>query len=166
MHTITNVLKKTLKPTQLPHLIQDIAICIPRILGGYLMAFNFGASKFGMPWSPADKDLQLFEVIDWFITDVEGYGGLLALAPSFFAWMGAASEAIGGLFLMAGLGTRFFSFLLFITMMVAIFCQQLPNGGLWNSLAPAGFAWIFLYGMTLGSGRIGLDHFIAKKYNF
>jgi putative oxidoreductase len=41
-----------------------------------------------MPWSPIDSNLGLFEVA-WFPKDVAGYGGIFAVAPAFFAWMGA-----------------------------------------------------------------------------
>jgi putative oxidoreductase len=38
----------------------------------------------------------------WFPKDVAGYGGIFAVAPAFFAWMGAFLEAIGGLLLLIG----------------------------------------------------------------
>ncbi|WP_435578765.1 hypothetical protein [Gilvibacter sp.] len=37
-----------------------------------------------MPWSPAEKELGLFEVVDWFPEDVKAFGGIFALAPTFF----------------------------------------------------------------------------------
>ncbi len=86
--------------------ISEIGIAIPRILCGILLTLDFGASKFGMPWTPDDKNLSLFEVAEWFSADVAGYGGVFAIASVFFAWMGAASEAIGGLFLVFGFQTR------------------------------------------------------------
>ena len=89
-------------PILLPHWSQDLFLIIPRIVCGYLLAFNFGAAKFGMPWSPADNNLGLFEVAFWFPNDVAEYGGIFAIAPAFFAWMGAFSEAVGGVFLLFG----------------------------------------------------------------
>jgi putative oxidoreductase len=76
--------------------------------------------------------------------------------------MGAFSEAVGGVFLLLGLQTRIFSFLIFCTMMVAIFMQQWGNGT-WNVLPALGFGWVSLFTMVLGSGRFGLDHLISKK---
>ena len=81
----------------------------------------FGADKFGMPWTADSQNLKLFEVSAWFPEDVAAFGGIFSIAPVFFAWMGAFSEAVGGLFLMLGLKTRIASFLITCTMLVAIF---------------------------------------------
>ena len=150
------------KPVIQSNWASEILFAIPRIFCGVVLAKDFGADKFGMPWSPSDKNLALFEVVDWFPQDVAEFGGLFALTPVFFAWMGAASEAIGGIFLALGLQTRIFSFLLICTMLVAIFCQQFQHG-MWNMLAPMGFLWVAMYGLVNGSGRIGLDYLIGKK---
>jgi putative oxidoreductase len=155
-------LKKQVKPICMPHWLQDVLLAVPRIVCGYLMAFDFGASKFGMPWSPAENNLKLFEVAFWFPEDVASYGGIFKMMPAFFAWMGAFSEAIGGLFLIVGLCTRPFSYLLVITMMVAVFLQQWDNG-LWSMLAGMGFMWVFLFTAVTGSGRFGIDYIISKK---
>jgi putative oxidoreductase len=156
------IFKKLIKPINLPYWWQDALLCIPRIVCGYLFAADFGAAKFGMPWSPADNNLQLFEVAFWFPGDVAEYGGIFAMFPAFFAWMGAFSEAVGGIFLMLGLATRPFSLLLVCTMLVAAFLQQSGNG-MWNMLPALGFLWITLYTMLMGSGRFGVDYIIAKK---
>ncbi|MEM6963666.1 MAG: DoxX family protein [Bacteroidota bacterium] len=140
----------------------DFTLAIPRIICGYFLAVNFGASKFGLPWSPGDgANLGLFEVAAWFPEDVAAFGGIFALAPVFFAWMAAASEAIGGIFLALGLKTRFASFLLFCTMVVAIFFQKW-SGGLWGMLPAMGFLWVSMYSMVLGSGKFGLDYLLSK----
>lgn len=146
----------------MPRWWQDFLFAIPRIVCGFLLATDFGAAKFGLPWSPADKNLGFFEVAFWFPGDVAAYGGIFAMLPVFFAWMGAFSEAVGGIFLMLGLQTRIASFLIFCTMMVAIFMQQLAEG-MWNTLPALGFLWVALFTMVLGSGRFGLDFLIAKK---
>jgi len=126
------------------------------------MTLDFGSSKFGMPWSPPDAEFGLFQVAAWFPEDVAGYGGIFAIAPVFFAWMGAASEAIGGVFLALGLGTRLAAFLIMCTMLVAIFCQQWGEGS-WNMLPAMGFLWIAIYNLVLGSGRFVIDYLITKK---
>jgi putative oxidoreductase len=156
------MLKKITQPLVMPYWWQDLLIAIPRIVCGYLLAVDFGASKFGVPWSPADKNLGLFEVVFWFPEDVKAYGGIFAMFPGFFAWMGAFSEAVGGVFLVLGLQTRLFSFLVVCTMMVAVFVQQMGNG-LWSMLAGMGFLWVAIYTMIQGSGRFGLDYLITKK---
>ena len=103
----------------------------------------------------------------WFPEDVAAYGGIFALAPVFFAWMGAFSEAVGGLFLAFGFKTRIASFLIACTMLVAIFLQKWGQGT-WSMLPAMGFLWVSLYNLILGSGRFGLDYplqFIYKNKN-
>lgn len=155
-------LTKIAKPILMPNWWQDVFLIIPRIVCGYLLAFNFGADKFGMPWSPVDANLGLFEVAFWFPNDVASYGGIFAIAPVFFAWMGAFSEAIGGLFLLFGFQTRIASLLVICTMLVAIFMQQI-NNGLWNCLAAMGFLWVAIFYLILGSGRFGIDYLLTKN---
>jgi putative oxidoreductase len=153
---------KILRPILLPYWWQDVLLAIPRIVCGYLMTTSFGADKFGMPWSPADKNLGLFEVAFWFPGDVANYGGIFAQFPIFFAWMAAFSEAVGGLFLLLGFQTRIASLLIFFTMLGAIFLQQIEQG-MWNTLPALGFLWVSLYTLILGSGRFGIDHLLSKK---
>lgn len=105
------------------HIVSDIFTSIPRIICGLLLTLTFGSDKFGLPWSRAG-DLSLFEVVSWFPKDVAEFGFPFTISPWFFAWMGAASEAIGGLFLALGLGTRFWSFMIGSTMLVAIFFKN------------------------------------------
>ncbi|RSK25294.1 DoxX family protein [Hymenobacter metallilatus] len=155
------VLRPVFQPFVLPHWWQDALLLLPRLVCGYLLAFEFGAVKFGLPWSPPDHNLGLFEVSFWFPNDVAAFGGIFALFPAFFAWMGAASEAVGGLLLLLGLGTRVSAFLIICTMLVAIFMQQLQQG-MWNMLPAAGFLWAALPPLVLGSGRFGLDYLLAK----
>lgn len=156
------ILKQITNPIVLPHWSQDLLLAVPRIVCGYLLTSDFGAQKFGLPWSPPENGLGFFEVAFWFPKDVAHYGGIFAIAPAFLAWMGAFSEAVGGLFLLFGFQTRLFSFLILCTMLVAIFMQQIQNG-MWNCLPALGFLWVSLFTMILGSGRFGVDYFISKK---
>jgi len=159
---MNNKLQYIIKPVKLPYWWQDLLVIIPRVVYGYLLTSNFGAAKFGLPWSPADANLKFFEVAYWFPNDIAEYGGIFAMFPSFLAWMGAFSEGVGGIFLMLGLLTRPFSFLIFITMFVATFFQQY-NQGMWNMLPAMGIMWVSLFYMILGSGRFGIDYLISKK---
>lgn len=155
------LLKRIKTPILLPHWSQDLFLALPRIICGFLLTSNFGADKFGLPWSPVDKHLGLFEVVFWFPKDVASYGGVFALFPILFAWMGAFSEAVGGIFLLFGFQTRIASFLIFTTMLVAIFAQQI-NNGMWNCLPAMGFLWVSLFSLILGSGRFGVDYIITN----
>ena len=156
-------MKQIFNPILMPKWWQDLLLTFPRIIYGYLLAVDFGASKFGMPWSPAEKNLGFFEVVFWFPNDVAAYGGIFAQFPVFFAWMGAFSEAVGGIFLILGLLTRPFAFLIMCTMLVAIFMQQI-NQGVWNTLPAMGILWVALFNLILGSGRFGIDHLISKRF--
>jgi len=157
-----NIFKKLLSPIIQKHWLADFVFAGIRFICGMLLALDFGAAKFGMPWTPNEKNLNLFEVSAWFTEDVASYGGIFAIAPVFFAWMGAFSEAVGGLFLAFGLKTRVVSFLLMCTMLVAIFLQKWGQGT-WGMLPAMGFLWIALYNLYFGSGRFGLDYLITKK---
>ncbi|MEM9679301.1 MAG: DoxX family protein [Bacteroidota bacterium] len=164
MKRITTVLKSIITPVVQKQWYADLVFAIPRILCGFFLTSSFGADKFGMPWTAESQNLSLFEVSAWFPEDVASYGGIFAVAPVFFAWMGAFSEAVGGLFLMLGLKTRIASFLIMCTMLVAIFMQKW-NQGLWSMLPAMGFLWVAIYNLFLGSGRFGLDYLISKKLN-
>lgn len=155
--------KRMITPVNQSKWYHDALFAVPRIVGGLLLAIDFGSSKFGMPWSPKENELGLFEVADWFPEDVAAFGGIFALAPTFFAWMGAASEAIGGVFWALGLNTRFTSFLIMCTMLTAIFFQKWGEGT-WGMLPAMGFLWIAFFTLVLGSGRFGLDNLIARKF--
>ena len=155
------MIKKLIQPTIQSHWYADLTFALMRFVCGMLLAIDFGASKFCMPWSPKEKELDLFHVVAWFPDDVAAFGGLFELAPTLFAWLGAFSEAVGGLFLAFGLQTRIASFLIICTMLVAIIFQQ-SSSGTWAMLVPAGFLWVAVYHLYFGSGRFGLDNPLSK----
>ncbi len=157
-----NIFKNLITPTLQKHWLADLIFALIRFICGVLLALDFGASKFGMPWTDASQNLNLFEVVAWFPKDVAEYGGVFAMAPVLFAWMGAFSEAIGGLLLAIGFQTRITSFLIMCTMLVAIFLQKWGQGT-WGMLPAMGFLWIAMYNLYLGSGRFGMDYLISKK---
>ena len=161
-----SLLKKWTKPIVIEKWYLNVLIAVPRILGGLLLCFEFGSSKFGMPWSTTE-DMGLFQVASWFPEDVIKFGIPFSIAPTLFAWLAAATEAIGGLFLVFGLGTRIWSALLAITMLTAIFLQKWPDameyGSSWPLLPALGFLWIALYSMVLGSGKFGIDYVVSRN---
>ncbi|WP_299253264.1 DoxX family protein [uncultured Aquimarina sp.] len=159
-----NIIKKIISPITMTHWSSDLLFAFPRILCGYFLAVNFGGSKFGVPWSPeGSSDLAFLEVVEWFPKDIAEYGGIFSMFPVFFAWMGASSEAIGGIFLLLGFKTRIASFFILCTMLVAIIFQKSDNG-LWAMLPAMGFLWIAIYNLILGSGKFGIDYLISKKW--
>ena len=157
-------MRRITKPVLLPFWWQDLLLAIPRVVCGYLLTSSFGADKFGLPWSPADRNLGLFEIVFWFPEDVSNYGGIFAQFPVFFAWMAGFSEAVGGFLFMLGFQTRISALLILTTMMGAIFLQQIQQG-MWNTLPALGFLWVSIYSLTIGSGRFGLDYLLFKKFD-
>jgi putative oxidoreductase len=157
------LLLKITAPILLPFWWQDFLLVLPRFVCGYLLSFDFGSAKFGLPWSPPENNLGFFEVAFWFPNDMIEHGGIFKMFPAFFAWMGAFSEGVGGLALIAGFQTRIFSFLIVCTMMVAAFVQHAGHD-LWQKLPAIGFLWVAVYTMVMGSGRFGLDYILAKKF--
>lgn len=140
----------------------DLVFAVIRFITGMILALQFGASKFGMPWTEKGQNLDLFEVAAWFPKDVAEYGGIFAAFPIFFAWMGAFSEAVGGILFAFGIKTRIASFLIICTMLVAIFMQKWGQGT-WAILPAMSFLWIAIYNLFLGSGRFGIDYLISKS---
>jgi len=159
-------LKEILKPVVFNRWYMDVGMAFPRIIAGLLLSFEFGSGKFGMPWS-TNEELGLFQVATWFPEDVSNFGFPFSISPTLFAWLAAASEAIGGLFLALGLGTRIWGVLLSATMLTAIFFQKWPDameyGSSWPLLPAIGFLWVSVYSIILGSGRFGVDYLLAKK---
>lgn len=139
---------KIITPVYTSTWYSDLLLAVPRIIGCYFLAVNFGGSKFPTP--------------DWFVEDVSKFGGLFALFPAFFAWMAVLAETFGGALLVLGLGTRIAGFMVACTMLVAIFCQKWGEE-VWGMLPAMGFLWISLYAIVMGSGRFGLDHLISGK---
>ena len=137
---------KIITPVYTSTWYSDLLLAIPRIVGCYFLAVNFGGSKFPCP--------------EWFIKDVAGYGFPF---PAFFAWAAVLAETFGGALLVMGLLTRFAGFMVMCTMLVAIFFQKW-GGEVWEMLPALGFLWISLYAIVIGSGRFGLDHLISKKW--
>lgn len=69
-------------------------------------------------------------VIAWFGNPDWGLG---LPFPTLMAWLAVGSEVLGAIALLIGLGTRWFSVPLMVTMLVAIFSVHLKNG--WQAVA-------------------------------
>jgi len=155
-------LKLLIKPILQKHWFADLIFALIRFFCGITLAFYFGAGKFGMPWTPKENNLELFQVATWFTEDVAEYGGLFTIAPLFFAWMGAFSEAIGGILFAFGIKTRITALLIICTMLVAVFFQKFDKG-LWSMLPAISYIWVAVYHLYFGSGRFGFDFLISEK---
>ena len=82
-------------------------------------------------------------------------------APLFWGFMAAFAEFFGGVHLILGLFTRFFSLLLFITMLVAMM-THISNGIMEASHAIES-SIIFLSLFFMGAGKYSLDYIIFNK---
>ncbi len=159
------MLLATLAPSFSGNWLLDGIHAIPRIICGLLLTIDFGSPKFGLPWTDPERNLKLFQVPEWFVSDVSEFGFPFSFAPGFFAWMAAAAEGLGGLLLALGLATRTSAFFIVCTMLVAIFYQKwgdVLQQGAWPILPALSFLWVALYSMSLGSGRFGADYWIHK----
>ena len=161
---LMSFLVRLLRPVPIAGWSASILLLLPRLVCGYLLTTEFGAPKFGLPWSPADHNLRLFEVAFCFPNDVAACGGLFAVFPRFLAWMGAFDEGVGRVALLLELCVRPFAVLIACTMVVAMFFQQW-RGGLWNMLPALGFAWVMLDTMVPGAGPISLDAFLSRRWD-
>jgi putative oxidoreductase len=87
-------------------------------------------------WMAGTEKIGAMEhIIVWFGNPV-AEGGLGLPFPSLMAHLAAYTEAIGALLLLIGLGTRWISIPLMVTMLVAIFSVHWPNG--WAAIADSG----------------------------
>ncbi len=88
-------------------------------------------------------------------------------APAFNAYLVAWIECLGGLLLIAGLGTRLISIPLSIIMIVALCTAQAENvTGFTALLGVTDFLYLLLlvWLMIAGPGRVAIDTLIAKRY--
>ena len=72
------IFKTTYYPIMQTHWLADLVFAILRFICGMIFALDFGAYKFGMPWTEESQNLNLFEVAAWFPEDVAAYGGIFA----------------------------------------------------------------------------------------
>lgn len=127
----------------------DIGLLILRVFPGFAMFLNHGANKIS---AGASK----WERLGSALTDLIGFESL----KIFFGFMASYAESIGALFIMFGLLTRFSSFLLFFTMIVASLKHYFE--GEFSELA-------FIYGciyfalIISGPGKYSVDNILKKK---
>lgn len=127
----------------------DIGILILRIFPGVVMFLNHGLNKIS-------AGIAKWERLGGALTNLIGFESL----KIFFGFMASYAESIGALFIMLGLLTRFSSFLLFFTMMVASLKHYFE--GEFSELA-------FIYGciyfalIISGPGKYSVDNILKKK---
>ena len=127
----------------------DIGILILRVFPGFVMFLNHGMNKISACTAK-------WERLGSALTDLIGFESL----KIFFGFMASYAESLGALFIMIGLLTRFSSFLLFFTMIVASLKHYFE--GEFSELA-------FVYGcicfalIISGPGKYSVDNILKKK---
>ena len=127
----------------------DIGILILRVFPGFAMFLNHGMSKISAGTAK-------WERLGSALTDLIGFESL----KIFFGFMASYAESLGALFIMVGFLTRFSSFLLFFTMIVASLKHYFE--GEFSELA-------FIYGcicfalIISGPGKYSVDNILKKK---
>ncbi len=99
-------------------------------------------------------------VADWF----ESIG---IVAPKLNAYLAATTEMLGVFLLILGLGTRYISVALIVTMIVAIKTAHWANGfaaGDNGFEIPLYYLLMLFALLTFGSGKLGLDYWIGKRF--
>ena len=76
--------------------------------------------------------------------------------PTFWGFMAAFSECIGGLMIAFGIYTQYFSFLLFVTMLIASATHLIGGDGLMGASHAIEATFIFIFLCLVGSGKFSL----------
>ena len=119
--------------------LADAGLLLLRVFAGLALAFGHGLAKFKDP--------------SGIIKGAESMG---FPAPTFFGWMAAFSEFVGGLLLALGLLTRPASFLIACTMATAGFIRHADDPFGRKELAFVYLAVAVTF-MLAGAGRFSLD---------
>ena len=130
----------------------DTALLLLRVMAGIVFAYHGAGKLFGAFGGPG-------------ITGFSGYLGSLGIPfPLINAWLAAGTEFFGGLALIAGIGVRWASIPLTVTMLVASFVVNgkafaATNGGLEYSLT---LAVVSAALGLLGAGRFSLAALVRR----
>jgi putative oxidoreductase len=91
--------------------------------------------------------------------------GLLGIhfAPVFWGCMCAFAEFFGGIFLIIGLATRMYAFLLFINMLVAANMHFRMGQGVGTASHAIELGVVFVSLLIMGAGRLSLDTFFRTR---
>lgn len=132
-------------------------------------------------WDYFESGLEKFQGENWFADIQQRFPFPFNLVPPAVSWQLATwFELIGGLALVLGLATRFFSLSLIVLTVVAIASVHWPAH--WNSWAelmqgygftdqgqgnfklPVLFIGMFLPLVLMGPGRLSLDHWLRRRW--
>lgn len=131
-------------------------------------------------WDYFESGLEKLRGENWFADIQDRFPFPFSLVAPEISWqMATWFELLGGIALLVGLATRFFSVSLFVLTLVAIASVHWPES--WNSLnelmqgygftdkgygnfkLPVIFLGMFLPLILLGPGRLSIDHWLRSK---
>ncbi|MBS1143291.1 MAG: hypothetical protein H6R14_697 [Proteobacteria bacterium] len=134
-----------------------------------------------LAWDFFESGLEKFNGHNWFEDIQDRFPFPFNVVPPDISWqMATWFELLGGVALLIGLGTRFFSASLFILTVVAIASVHWPES--WNTLGELMQGYVFTdqgYGnfklpvlflgmllplILLGPGRLSLDHWLRRRW--
>jgi len=125
---------------------------LPLLLMRLILAVGF--------YGPAMMKLKNIQgIIDWF-------GSMGIPMPTLNAYLATGTETLGFILLFLGLGTRIIAIPLMVTMVVAIVTVHLGHGfeAGNNGFEIPLYYFIMLFTLVVyGSGKISVDHLLAKK---
>ncbi|HLU70324.1 MAG TPA: DoxX family protein [Fibrobacteria bacterium] len=102
------------------------------------------------------------------LDNVIGFFGSMGIpAPAFSAFLVAWIECLGGLLLLAGLGTRLIAVPLSIIMLVALFTAKAGDVTGFSALLGVSdylYLVLLIWLMIAGPGRVALDALVARRY--
>lgn len=137
------MIKKLLfKTTQESSLLNEATMTALRVVAGILMAVLHGSGKV-----PPSEQL------------IAGVSELGFPAPALFAWLAGLAELAGGIFIAVGFLTRPAAFMVFFTMLVAVFGKHAADPVNVKELGLL-YMIIALIFVARGAGRWSVDRFI------
>ncbi len=155
-------LHKVIPPFRLVGVLPNFILLLIRVLAGFALSFVYGAEIFGMPWTPEEINLSLFEVADWFVVEVSHFGPPFEYMPWLFAWSAGCTMTIGGILLILGLNTRATAFFIVATKFITIMFRSWNET--WDILPTFILFCLGLVYILMGSGRFGMDALLTKRY--
>ena len=100
---------------------------------------------------------------NWFVHQMDSFPFPFNVLPADLSWfMASWTELLGGIFLLLGLGTRFWALALAVTMFVAAYSVHLPNG--WPAIAPSNPPVVCIEGSDARAESSVLERY-GKCYN-
>ena len=94
----------------------------------------------------------------WHGLGAYGMGSLgIHFLPTFWGFMAAFSECIGGLMIILGFKVRYFSLLLLMTMIIATVTHLKGGDGIMGASHAIEAAFVFLFLFLSGSGKIAIS---------